>query len=216
MPKETFYNLDKEKREKIERVALSEFANFGFHGAKVNRVVDKSGISKGSFYQYFTGMDDLFVHIVENLGKKKISFIGSELKLLGEKDFFEKFESMFLSGVKFYYSLSEDEITISKMLPIIKNLCSEKLEVMKKEANQIFFEHLIDEAISTGEIQADRDFAFVVISNTSKQIIQYLRRKNKVMGIEKVFENESNVKEAISLFLDLLKMGLTKKEGKNE
>ncbi|MCA2000505.1 MAG: TetR/AcrR family transcriptional regulator, partial [Chloroflexi bacterium] len=53
MPKQTFLNLPEEKRQAVVRAAIDEFADYGFEASSVNRIVANSGISKGSFYQYF-------------------------------------------------------------------------------------------------------------------------------------------------------------------
>lgn len=64
MPKQTFFNLPDDKRERIEACAIEEFAGQGYKGASVSRLVAAAGIAKGSFYQYFEDMDDLYIHIV--------------------------------------------------------------------------------------------------------------------------------------------------------
>ncbi|MRR31852.1 TetR/AcrR family transcriptional regulator [bacterium] len=51
MPKPTFFNLPPEKREKIIDAAVEEFAQNGLENASTNRIVENSGISKGSFYR---------------------------------------------------------------------------------------------------------------------------------------------------------------------
>ena len=49
MPTETFFNLPDEKKERIIEAAVDEFAENGFENAKVNEIVRKSSIPKGSF-----------------------------------------------------------------------------------------------------------------------------------------------------------------------
>ena len=49
MPKETFFNLSKDKRALIEKVAIEEFANNGLKAASVNAIVSNASIAKGSF-----------------------------------------------------------------------------------------------------------------------------------------------------------------------
>jgi AcrR family transcriptional regulator len=71
MPKQTFFNLPEEKRQTIIDVAIEEFAENGFEAASINRIVANSGISKGSFYQYFEDKLDLFMHLVDILAQEK-------------------------------------------------------------------------------------------------------------------------------------------------
>ncbi len=49
MPTETFFNLPDEKKERIIEAAIDEFAENGLKNAKVNEIVRKSSIPKGSF-----------------------------------------------------------------------------------------------------------------------------------------------------------------------
>lgn len=68
MPKATFHNLSAEKRARIIDAALDEFAIHPLQSASVNRVVKAAGIAKGSFYQYFDGLEDLYRYLVFDHG----------------------------------------------------------------------------------------------------------------------------------------------------
>ena len=59
MPKQTFYNLKEEKREKIEQALLKEFSNNTFEGASISNIIAEAQIPRGSFYQYFESKEDL-------------------------------------------------------------------------------------------------------------------------------------------------------------
>lgn len=67
MPKQTFFNLPDKKREHILNCAVEEFAGRGYKLASISRIVAAAGIAKGSFYQYFEGKDDLYLHIVRTM-----------------------------------------------------------------------------------------------------------------------------------------------------
>lgn len=75
MPKDTFFHLSQEKRQLIENVAIAEFAENSLKSASVNAIVNNSAIAKGSFYQYFENMDDLYKHVLGLLNKQKIDLI---------------------------------------------------------------------------------------------------------------------------------------------
>lgn len=53
LAKDTFYNLEEEKRAKITEVLISEFSQKPFADVSVKTIVERLGIARGSFYQYF-------------------------------------------------------------------------------------------------------------------------------------------------------------------
>lgn len=66
MPKETFFNLKEEKKNKINNVLKDEFSTKLFKDVNVKTIVEKLGIARGSFYQYFEDLEDSYFYILEN------------------------------------------------------------------------------------------------------------------------------------------------------
>ena len=64
MPLERFYRLPDDKRARLLRVAATEFADKGFDGASLNAILAAAGLSKGSYYYYFTDKEDLYAEAV--------------------------------------------------------------------------------------------------------------------------------------------------------
>lgn len=65
MPKETFYNLDQDKKLKITEVLISEFSEKPFEKVSVKAIVERLGIARGSFYQYFVDLEDAYFYILD-------------------------------------------------------------------------------------------------------------------------------------------------------
>lgn len=65
MPKETFFNLPEEKRTKILEAAKKEFTNNELYKSRVSNIIKDAEIPRGSFYQYFEDLDDLYYYLVE-------------------------------------------------------------------------------------------------------------------------------------------------------
>lgn len=61
----TFAKIDPDKRARIEEASLSEFAEYGYAQASINRVVQRCAIAKGSIFQYFSSKEGLFAHVFE-------------------------------------------------------------------------------------------------------------------------------------------------------
>ena len=63
MVRPRFAKLPPAQQEAILKSALDEFAAHGFRDASLNRVIEASGISKGSMYYYFEGKGDLYAYV---------------------------------------------------------------------------------------------------------------------------------------------------------
>ncbi|MBS0521454.1 MAG: TetR/AcrR family transcriptional regulator [Proteobacteria bacterium] len=57
--------LDAERQKRLFESAAEEFAAHGFDGASLNRILEKSGMSKSSLYYYFDDKADLFTTMIE-------------------------------------------------------------------------------------------------------------------------------------------------------
>lgn len=66
MPKETFFNLDEKKKESIINAATKEFTENELHKARVSNIIKLAQIPRGSFYQYFEDIDDLYYYVIDS------------------------------------------------------------------------------------------------------------------------------------------------------
>lgn len=71
MPKDTFFNLELKKRTKILTAARKEFTRAPLDKVKVSNIVTLAEIPRGSFYQYFEDIDDLFYYFVEDIQSER-------------------------------------------------------------------------------------------------------------------------------------------------
>ena len=65
MARPRFANLDLDTRHRILETAAEEFASRGFEGVSLNQLIDRLGMSKGSFYYYFDDKADLFTTVAD-------------------------------------------------------------------------------------------------------------------------------------------------------
>src|SRR4030042_3679197 len=61
----TFRHLPPDKQERVLDAALAEFADQGYQGASLNRLVAQAGIAKGSLYQYFPNKEGVFYYVFQ-------------------------------------------------------------------------------------------------------------------------------------------------------
>ncbi len=66
MPTVTFYNLPADKRDKLVQAAFNEFSRVAYSEVSINQIIKDAGISRGSFYQYFSNKSDLLVYILHD------------------------------------------------------------------------------------------------------------------------------------------------------
>jgi AcrR family transcriptional regulator len=68
VPKLLDNTVAKNKR-KIEDAALALFTRKGFHGTTVREIAHKAGVSMGKLYIYYSTKEDIFISLVDRLGK---------------------------------------------------------------------------------------------------------------------------------------------------
>ncbi|GAA3016270.1 TetR family transcriptional regulator [Tetragenococcus solitarius] len=69
MPSETFFNLPEKKQKRILEAAKKEFSQSALKDASIANIVKDAEISRGSFYQYFDDIEDLYLYYFHSLGK---------------------------------------------------------------------------------------------------------------------------------------------------
>ena len=74
MPKQTFFNLPQSKQDLLLDLAIEEFSQHNYKNASIRRIIEKSGIAPGSFYQYFANKQDLYSYLFVIMAEKKRSF----------------------------------------------------------------------------------------------------------------------------------------------
>ncbi|GMX62275.1 TetR/AcrR family transcriptional regulator [Paenibacillus elgii] len=102
MPHPTFFNLPADKRNLIFETAVEEFYELGYAKASISRIVAKTGIAKGSFYQYFEDKKDLYKHVLEVIGGQKADFSAAAFRDLERNDLLQTVRGLFVSGIRFY------------------------------------------------------------------------------------------------------------------
>ena len=71
MPKSTFYNLNKDKKEKIKKAIRNEFSKNPLSKASISNIIEEAQIPRGSFYQYFEDKEDALKYILDEVAQKE-------------------------------------------------------------------------------------------------------------------------------------------------
>jgi AcrR family transcriptional regulator len=206
MPKETFFNLPEEKRALICRAAVDEFAAHPFEQASINRIVARSGIAKGSFYQYFEDKSDLFLYLLQRIADEKLKFLSPVLRNPEQLDLFTLLRELSRSGIEFAmarpkYAQISTNLLAAKGTPIYKQF-SERTAPSGAE----FFEALLKNAVAKDEVRADIDIAMLAHVITSMYTAVTERHLERVSP-----DYCEKMMETIDRFLDVLKHGIVAK-----
>jgi len=149
----TFRHLPPDKQERVLTAALAEFADQGYHGASLNRVVAQAGIAKGSLYQYFPNKEGMFAYIFQyalKMVRRTLTAVKDETL---EENFFVRLEKSLWAGVRFLrehpriFSLYL-KIQLDKNMP----LREEFLAAVRRHAAE-YFASLVRRAQARGELR---------------------------------------------------------------
>jgi AcrR family transcriptional regulator len=94
MPRPRFDRLDAGKREHILKVAAEEFVSHGYRGASLNHIIERLGLSKGSFYYYFDDKADLFTTVVQSAWDALLQGRPLDLTNIGAETFWPHMEAL--------------------------------------------------------------------------------------------------------------------------
>ena len=99
MPKQTFFNLSRDKQENLIHSAKKEFSRVPLYEASISNIIKNAGIPRGSFYQYFEDKEDVFFFILDEYAKQNGERFASLLREYNG-DLFDSFLGMFQSMLK--------------------------------------------------------------------------------------------------------------------
>lgn len=210
MPKQTFFKLKAEKREAIEAAAIKEFAARGYHGAKLNHIVENAGIAKGSFYQYFQDLEDLYTHLICTLTERKMEFINREIAEQQCSDFFSKIAASQRASLHCIHYLGEDVLAMTRHSIPSFVYSNPEFSKLRKESTDALYLPMIEEAIANGEISDNPDLAFSVLSQIGNMTRQYLMGKKDYETYIDLYLDEEAYIDASNLIIQFIKQGLKK------
>lgn len=175
MPTDTFFNLDKQKQNRVIKAAVNEFAQNGYTKGSITKIVENAEIAKGSYYQYFEGIKDLFIYIVKLTFKKKDEYLSQELEDDIKHSFFQYWRKYNIANLKFAFKNPQmAKITEEQLkLPSIDTVDFLIAEYKKKQI--MTFEKLLEKDIRNKVIRDDIDLKYMtnLIYNINFFIFEY-------------------------------------------
>ncbi|MDD2604806.1 MAG: TetR/AcrR family transcriptional regulator [Desulfobacteraceae bacterium] len=169
MPKETFFKIADDKRERLLREAARLFAERGFNQTDMAQLASRAGVAKGSIYNYFENKEDLYLYVCRD-GMRR-----SREAIYGRMDpgwnVYRQIEHIFRQGALFVRSHPEYLILYAN----ISSAGMERFSVqMSREGEKYTADHLkwlIRRDMQRGLVRDDVDVNFAAFMVNSLYII---------------------------------------------
>ena len=217
MPKQTFLNLSEEKRNTIIHAAIEEFAEYGLENASTNRIVANSGISKGSFYQYFDDKQDVFMYLLTVLEHEKMEYFKSKHPPSTNMDTFQYFRWMIKTGMEFNASHPLLTQAISRVMFGEGMYYGNTFADVRERTSQ-GLRTMIEQAVARGEVDpsVDVELAVMIMETWSNAISTYILNEGMKQKDIMKWVRSAKVQERIDKMLYVMEYGLRKTESQFE
>jgi len=203
LPTERFFNLDESKRMRIIGAAICELSRVPANEISINRIIKDAGISRGSFYQYFTDKNDLITHILGEFRVHMVSCFENHAEKSGN-NVFTMAEKIFESAAAATDCADIDVIKNFFLSLKISNtsLCS-LLKGFSLDPDY-FREKLYEIAMHTGFICLENDFIEATVN-----MISLILGKN-LADLYCDYSNAEIHKKSFYTQLDIIRRGTIK------
>ena len=169
MPKETFYKITEDKRERILREAAALFAERGYNQTDVAQLASRAGVAKGSIYNYFDSKEDLYLYVCRDGIQRSRQAIYGDLD--PDWDVYRQIEHIFYQGAKFVDSHPEYLILYANISSAGMKRFSDQMSLDVEKFTADHLKRLIRRDIEKGLIRHDVDVNFTAFWVNSLYII---------------------------------------------
>ncbi len=169
MPKDTFFRIADDKRERLLREAAMLFAERGFNQTDVAELASRAGVAKGSLYNYFESKEDLYLFVCRDGMQRSRQAIYADLN--PDWDIYRQIEHIFTQGARFIAQNPEYYILYANVSSAGMERFSDhmSLEVEKYTADHL--KQLIRRDMQKGLVRSDVDVNFTAFMVNSLYII---------------------------------------------
>jgi AcrR family transcriptional regulator len=109
VPLPRYYKLSPEKRDKFIKTATEEFSNNHFQEASINRIIEKSGTSKGTIYYYFSDKADLYGEVLDRWTTRMLKHWRFDMSVEKPEEFWKEWEGLYRSAYQYFLDNPEAE-----------------------------------------------------------------------------------------------------------
>ena len=161
MPRETWWNLPAERRDRVLEAACAEFGARGFSAGSLNVIARRADVAKGSLFQYFDDKLDLFAHVCDTTSERIRADVEKRIGGLLETDpdlpFFDLLDDVLRYWVRYFADHPVDRaVTAATNLEVDDDVRA----AVRGVAGRHYVEALrplIDRGIARGDLRQDSD-----------------------------------------------------------
>ncbi len=188
MPKDTFFRLPREKRERIIEAAGMEFRRVPYGDTSINRIIKTAEIPRGSFYQYFEDKHDLFLYCLSKKYEEIMEYLRGTLVRCGG-DCFRFIDALTDRFTLFYREKGQEGLMVSLadenlFAMIFRENCGNKVyENVEREVSDSLISRMNFDEIAVNDEQEQLyllDILWAVISSSIRTVF----RKGKDVSLE--------------------------------
>ena len=196
---------------------LMSLQNMDLETASTNRIVANSGISKGSFYQYFEDKQDVFMYLLTLLEQEKMDFFKDKRPPSMNMDTFEYFRWMIKTGMEFNSAHPRMTQAISRVLLGDGMYYGKNFAEYRQKTTQAL-KAMIEQAIERGEVDpsVDVELAVMVMETWSNAISTYILNEGMKQKDIMAWVRSPQTQETIDKLLYVMEYGLRKTESQFE
>ncbi|MDI3517252.1 MAG: hypothetical protein PWP09_1318 [Thermotogota bacterium] len=204
MPKDTFFNLDEEKRNRVFQAILNEFIRAPLEEALVKNIVNNAKIPRGSFYQYFVDKEDALRYLISKIRAQGEKEIIHEVDL-AKTDVYNYIRYIFLREKRFIdeghvsYSMKLlDQIAKSERATTIFN----EVIINSMKNNSLFKSSWINSGLNRLPEEKQEAIMELLISSLKEALLFILHHKDKSKEAQEKLEFKLTIiKEGINAML---------------
>ncbi len=196
MPSQTYFNLPKDKQDRIMDAVIHEAGIHAYETANLANIIRESKIPRGSFYQYFKDKDDLFNYLYLFIAQKKISHFGSLYTMEDNLPFFERFQKLYMSAFRFG---AEHPNILKAGKKIFTSEHFLNSELMSQSTGQA-------DALFTSLIKQDQQLGRIRASVDAELLAAFLMEFSNKITLEEYFKDEADLSKVEKKIHDLIEM----------
>jgi len=197
MPTETFFNLPEHKKNKIILAAKNEFTENVLLKARVSNIIKLAGIPRGSFYQYFEDLEDLYYYVIDEL----FDNFYDEGKEHSETttDLFE----FALYSFEYDYDAYNNDKRHQFVMNVLKSISNNEEYVRRFQTKRMDYIDSILNHMDLSTIRLKKKDDLVKMYQMIQDIKRNVIRKGMIDGLSK-----KQATEELKWYLDILENGL--------